>query len=212
MRFFGCIGFIVVLLLIIGGCVLIMQQKDDRKYGGRIVEEAPVVLDETPTKEKTEKSAIEKLSPAVDAQKKLPVEEAVLNEKIQEWAMIHFTADYQKYITAGDAIKKCDDGMTAIKEELESAGLGNNINQNKAYNRLLQEKVGAIKERNRYAQRIIAAYAENIGNTAADVAAKDSGVSDEESLKYRHRGKFNSGKSSSGEPASKRFRSIKRTN
>ena len=68
--------------------------------------------------------------------------------------MIHFTADYQKYVTAGDAIKKCDDGMTAIKEELESAGLGNNINQNKAYNRLLREKVGAIKERNKYAQRI----------------------------------------------------------
>lgn len=203
MRFFGCIGFIVVLLLIIGGCVLIMQQKDDRKYGGQIVEEAPIVLDETPT---------DKLSPAVDAQKKLPVEEAVLSDKIQEWAMIHFTADYQKYVTAGDAIKKCDDGMTAIKEELESAGLGNNINQNKAYNRLLQEKVGAIKERNRYAQRIIAAYAENIGNTAANVAAKDSGVSDEESLKYRHRGKFNSGKSSSGESASKRFRSIIRTN
>ena len=212
MRFFGCIGFIVVLLLIIGGCVLIMQQKDDRKYGGQIVEEAPIVLDETPTKEKTEKSAIDRLSPAVDAQKKLPVEEAVLSDKIQEWAMIHFTADYQKYVTAGDAIKKCDDGMTAIKEELESAGLGNNINQNKAYNRLLREKVGAIKERNKYAQRIIAAYAENIGNTAADVAAKDSGVSKEDSGIFIGKGNCISVESSSGEPASKRFKSIERTN
>ena len=192
--------------------MLIMQQKDDRKYGGQIVEEAPIVLDETPTKEKTEKSAIDRLSPAVDAQKKLPVEEAVLSDKIQEWAMIHFTADYQKYVTAGDAIKKCDDGMTAIKEELESAGLGNNINQNKAYNRLLREKVGAIKERNKYAQRIIAAYAENIGNTAADVAAKDSGVSKEDSGIFIGKGNCISVESSSGEPASKRFKSIERTN
>lgn len=212
MRFFGCIGFIVVLLLIIGGCVFIMQQKDNHKYGGQIVEQAPIVLAETPTGEKTKKTAIEKLSPTVDAQKKLPVEEAVLTEKIQVWAQIHFTADYQKYDTAGKAIKKCDDGMAAIKEELESAGLGNNINQNKAYNRLLQEKVGAIKERNKYAQRIIAAYAENIGNTAADVAAKDSGVSKEDSKIFIRKGNCISVKSSSGERASKRMRSIKRTN
>lgn len=212
-RFFGCIGcigVIIVLIAIIGGCYY-MNKNNSRKYGGEELEEAPIVLDETPVNaKKTEKSAIDRLARTVKAPEELPKEETVLSNKIQEWAMIHYTEGYQQYDTAGKAIKKCDDGIAAIKEELEAAGFGDKINENKAYKRLLQEKAGAIHERNKYAQRIIAAYTENIGNSAAEVAAKDSGVTQEESTKYQRRAKPNLGKDPAAGPSSSRFRSIKR--
>ena len=211
MKFLSCVGFIVVIFLIVGCCFVFMSHKEEGKYIPSQSGEDPIVLDKTPSENIPAQNGIDKLlSPAVRATASLPAEEPVLNEKILDWALTHSTADYQQYVTAGDAIQKCDDAMNAIKEELETAGLADRLNQNKAYNRLLREKVGAIKEKNKYAGRIISAYAENIGNTASEVASANSGVSREESRRYIIRGTINSDKNGSGEPASKRLRNIEK--